>query len=65
MFCKKKKRRRRRSYLKAKTPPVAIYLGKHFPINVFQSKCPIPEARIFNHCKLILPENQMILGLEI
>lgn len=27
-------------------------------INVLQSKCPIPKARIFNHGKLCIPKNK-------
>lgn len=42
-------------YLETKTPPVTIYLSKDCSINVLQRKCPVPEARIFNRCKLLIP----------
>lgn len=51
--------------LKTETPPITIYLSQNFPIYVLKSKCPIPQARIFNHCKLFLPSNNMIKSFNV
>lgn len=42
-------------YLETKTSPVTIYLSEDCSIDVLQRKCPVPEAWIFNRCKLLIP----------
>lgn len=49
--------------LKAKTPPITIYFSKHLTIDIFQGECPIPEARILNHRKLLVPANIILWDL--
>jgi len=50
--------------LKAKTPPITVYLSKHLTISIFQGECPIPQARILNHRKLLIPANLILWDLH-
>lgn len=47
----------KRNDLKAEASPVTIHLSKHFSINVLQCEGPIPKARIFNNCELLVPNS--------